>query len=114
MVTGRHARPGLRFPLVLRGDSWGVAVREFYRLLGARLGEGLVEVLAAPEEDSLVYDSNVVVVARGDSVELREVVAGVEGEVERKYGVSISPMIVAPEWKSNLARELLEWKSMSN
>ena len=85
----------LRLPIVLSGSKWASAITEFFERVKEELGDDLLEVVAAPDEEAMVYDSNVLVIVRRNSAEVRHTVVRAETEVERIYGVSISPLIVS-------------------
>jgi len=88
---------------VIRFDGapeWARLVNLFAQLLYSQLGDRLVSVIALPREEDLLYESNVLVVVRGEEgVEEKIVQAKWEAEDEMGGNLSINYITCTPEEK---------------
>ena len=78
---------------------WGQAFYLLAQRLIEKLGHLLVSLVAMPDEGSMAYESNVLVVLKKAGVEEIRKVLRVKREVELMFGdkVNISPFITTPD-----------------
>jgi hypothetical protein len=76
-------------------NDWNLALHEFSHKLIQLLGDNLVTIIGL-EEDSSVYDSNVLVVVKALDDEVRRLIAKSALEVNDKHECTISYYIATP------------------
>ncbi|MEX2689033.1 MAG: hypothetical protein Q6351_001750, partial [Candidatus Njordarchaeum guaymaensis] len=83
-------RLNYRIPLIMPFNEWFSAVISFYTKISKYLGENLIEIVAAPEEDALYHGYNVVILVKTCDPEMNEKIARIETEVAEEFSGKIS------------------------
>ncbi len=87
-LTLRELNKGL--PLILPFNKWFKAVLTFYIKLSEILNDDLIEIVAAPNEDTVFHGYNVAVLVKSITPEIYEILARIEGEVSKLYNWELS------------------------
>ena len=101
------------FPIILVRTIWHNAIQELYKMLKEKIKDKLLSVIATSSEECLIFDSNVLVVVSDDSLDVKLAVVEAEAEVERRFNVMISPLIVTINADEiGYVKGVLAWRSL--